>query len=103
MAANLARLLSTAYMDKGDEEVSMRSSEIRKPKPDSEPLGLQERIGSVVPGVPDSIAEPFLRGLDDVKSGRVVDGDAVIAESRAILARYRQKKHRNASAFTDGS
>ena len=72
----------------------MRFYEINKPEPNAEQDALNEDGNSVLPGVPNSIAVPFLRGLDDVRNGRVVDGDAVLAESRALLARYRQKKRR---------
>ena len=42
--------------------------------------------------VPDDLRAAFERGLDDVKHGRIVDGDGVIAEGRAMLARYRAAK-----------
>jgi hypothetical protein len=70
---------------------------------DSKADELEDHGSSVIPGVPDAIALPFLRGLDEAKQGRVVDGDAVIAESRALLSRYRQNKQKNGSTFPDRS
>jgi hypothetical protein len=70
----------------------VRFSETGKPGPKAEHDAPDEADTSVIPGVPNSVAVPFLRGLDDVRNGRVVDGDAVLAESRALLARYRRNK-----------
>ena len=72
----------------------MRVSETGKPGPKTEHDALDEADTAMIPGVPNSIAAPFLRGLDDVRNGRVVDGDAVLAESRALLARYRRNKRK---------
>jgi hypothetical protein len=73
----------------------MRLSETDKRGPKAERDVLDKADTSVIPGVPNSVAVPFLCGLDDVRNGRVVDGDAVLAESRALLGRYRRIK-RNA-------
>jgi hypothetical protein len=47
---------------------------------------------SLLPGVPSEVAQEFLRGLDDVRNGRIVDTDTVIAEGRWMITQYREKK-----------
>lgn len=47
---------------------------------------------SPIPGVPHQIAQAFLRGLDDVKNGRLVDSEATILEGRRRLAEHRAQK-----------
>jgi hypothetical protein len=72
----------------------MRLSETGKPGSKAERDALDEADTCVIPGVPNSVAVPFLHGLDDVRNGRFVDGDAVLAESRALLGRYRRNKRK---------
>ncbi len=83
----------------------MRHSEMSKPKQDadkSKPL-LEENVSSGFAGVPQAVATEFLQGLDDVKHGRVIDGDTVIAEGRALLAEYQKKKQKDGPALKNGS
>ncbi len=48
-------------------------------------------------GVPDSVAESFLRGLDDVIAGRTIVVAAALAEGRRRIAEYRARRNSEAS------
>ena len=41
---------------------------------------------------PCELRAAFEQGLNDIEHGRIVDGDDVIAEGRAMLARHRAAK-----------
>ncbi len=48
-------------------------------------------------GVPTSVAESFLRGLDDVIAGRTIAVAAALAEGRRRIAEYRARRNSEAS------